>query len=52
MLSGNWFDGTDWSVNIVRNDSTASIMAVPEPATVLLFGLGCLVLRKEGVMII
>ena len=49
ILSGEWFDGTPWSVNIVINDATATILAIPEPATmglVALGGLGMLMRRR------
>jgi hypothetical protein len=42
-MSGEWFDGTPWSVNIAANDVGATIMAVPEPATFSLLALGVLI---------
>jgi hypothetical protein len=48
-LSGEWFDGTPWSVNIYRNAPTVTILAIPEPATLLLFGLGAVIVRKRRV---
>ena len=40
LLSGDWFDGTPWAVNITLNDSGATILAMPEPATLGLLALG------------
>ena len=49
LLTGKWFDGTSWAITIDRNDSTATILAIPEPATLglLLFG-GLALLRRRG----
>jgi hypothetical protein len=38
-------DGTPWSVNIWGNEPSATIRAIPEPATLLLLGLGAVMLR-------
>ncbi|HBG26979.1 MAG: hypothetical protein A2Y10_15360 [Planctomycetes bacterium GWF2_41_51] len=46
ILSGQWLNGTTWSVNIMYNDPTATIL-IPEPATLLLFGFGAVMLRKK-----
>ena len=46
-LSGEWFDGTQWWVTIGHLDPTATIRAIPEPATLLLLGLGAVMLRKR-----
>ena len=40
VLSGEWFDGTAWTITIAQNDSTASIRATPEPATLSLLAVG------------
>jgi len=46
-LSGEWLDGTPWTVNILSNYPTARILAIPEPATFLLLGLGAVMLRRK-----
>jgi hypothetical protein len=47
LLSGKWMDESQWTVSIAANDSTASIVLTPEPATLLLFTLGGLALRRK-----
>ena len=49
ILSGQWFDGTSWTTQITDNDETATILLIPEPATLMLLGLGgfWLVKRKR-----
>ena len=44
-LSGKWMNGTPWTTNIMKNSST--ILLIPEPATLLLLGLGGFMLRKR-----
>lgn len=48
-LSGEWLDGTRWTVNI-GSSSEATILAIPEPATLWLLALGGLALlhRRRG----
>jgi len=46
-LSGEWMDGTRWAVNIFTNQPTANIFAIPEPATLLLLGLGAVMVRRK-----
>jgi len=46
-LSGKWFDGTAWSVNIQQNDATAAILAIPEPATLSLLAMGGLAVMRR-----
>ena len=47
VLSGQWFDGTEWSTTILQNQSGAAILAVPEPATLALLALGGLALLRR-----
>ena len=47
ILAGNWFDGESFSIDINTNHPTATIMLIPEPGTLLLFGLGGLTLRRK-----
>jgi hypothetical protein len=47
ILTGKWFDDTGFAIKITRNDTTATIMAIPEPCTLLLLGLGGLALRRK-----
>jgi hypothetical protein len=46
-LTGEWMDGTPWAVNILPNDPTATIRAIPEPATLLLLGFGAVMVRRR-----
>jgi len=50
VLSGKWLDGTPWSVNILANEPGATILLVPEPATLSLLALGgvALLRRRRG----
>lgn len=47
ILSGEWLDGTLWTMDINENYSTATILAIPESATLLLLGLGAVTLRRK-----
>lgn len=47
ILSGEWSDGTPWTVNIRRNESPAIIRVVPEPATLSLLALGGLAMMRK-----
>jgi hypothetical protein len=47
LLSGEWFDGTRWTVNIQTNASGATILAIPEPATLSLLALGGLAVMRR-----
>ena len=46
-LTGEWMNGAPWMTTITANDSTATIRVIPEPATLLLFGLGAVMLRRK-----
>jgi hypothetical protein len=43
-LSGEWFNGTNWSVEIYQIEPSARVRVVPEPATLALLALGGLAL--------
>ncbi len=43
-VSGEWFDGTYWEVNIKDNHASATIRLLPEPATLLVLVSGAMVL--------
>jgi hypothetical protein len=49
LLTGKWFDGTAWTIPIDYQGSRATILAIPEPATLALLamGLGLLALRRR-----
>lgn len=49
-LSGKWIDGTPWSIYIQNSGSTSTIMAIPEPATILLLGLGAAMIKIKSKM--
>jgi hypothetical protein len=47
FLSGKWLGKTDtWTINIDKHDATASIIAIPESCTLLLLGLGGMLIRR------
>jgi len=46
-LTGEWFDGTSWAVDIPDNQATATILVIPEPATLLLLAMGGLALLRR-----
>ena len=48
ILKGKWFDNTNFEIDIYTHESAATIMAIPEPATILLLSLGGLFLRKRS----
>ena len=49
FVSGNWEDGTLFNIDLVNDTSItySHINLIPEPATLLLFGLGGLALRRR-----
>ena len=47
VLSGECFDGGHWTVNIDLNASGATILAIPEPATLSLLALGSAMLVRR-----
>jgi len=51
LLTGNWLDGSGFSVTLLDQTGYdpvySNINFVPEPATLALFGLGGLLLRKK-----
>jgi hypothetical protein len=47
MLGGKWLDGVSWNTEIVWNYEPANILLVPEPTTLLLLGMGGLLIRKR-----
>ena len=51
LLTGNWLDGSGFSVTLVDQTGYDSVYSninfIPEPATLLLFGVGGLILRKR-----
>jgi len=40
VLTGKWFDGTAWTMEIPTHSLGATIVAIPEPATLALLALG------------
>ena len=46
-LTGKWFDGTPWAIEISQHDFGATILAIPEPATLALLALGGLALIRR-----
>jgi len=51
LLTGNWLDGSGFSVTLLDQTGYdpvySNINFIPEPATILLFGLGGLMLRRR-----
>lgn len=48
LLSGKWLGGTEtWTINIIWNEPTAPIKALPEPASLALLAFGSLLIRRR-----
>jgi len=47
ILGGVWFDGTPWAVPISQNAAGATILAIPEPATLSLLAVGGLAMLRR-----
>ena len=47
LLIGQWRDGTDWVTTIINQASHATVLAVPEPATLAMLALGGLALLRR-----
>jgi hypothetical protein len=47
VLGGEWFDGTPWTTEITNHDPGATILLVPEPATLALLALGLALLARR-----
>lgn len=47
ILRGTWWGGGNFTVNISQNFTTASIRAIPEPASLLFLALGGALIRKR-----
>ncbi len=48
VLTGTWADGSDFSIDLVDNSASyMNLHIIPEPATLFLFGLGGLLLRRK-----
>lgn len=47
ILAGEWSNGVSWTTEIMNHDTTATILLIPEPATLLLLGLGGLLIRHR-----
>lgn len=46
-LSGKWLDDTEWTIPIWQ-DFPTTVILIPEPATLFIFGCGMLILRKRS----
>jgi len=47
ILTGKWFGGSSWIVHVYANHAGATILAVPEPATLALLALGGLAMLRR-----
>jgi len=47
LLSGTWMDGTTWRIGVSANEPNATILLVPEPASLALLAVGGLAVMRR-----